>query len=203
MSTAAIEAGPAPRYLTLDELVGLMHEPARGGVLRLLEQHRERFESTPGSSHNHQAWPGGYLDHVREVMNVCVVLYASLGALRPLPFTLSDALLVAFVHDIEKPWKYERGEHGALRHASNMQGKDAHHTFRRELLANAGVELTAEQENGVRFAEGEMGAYSNRKRAMGPLAAFCHLADVTSARLWFEHPLADGDPWSGAKRSEG
>ena len=35
---------------------------------------------------------------------------------------------------------------------------------------------------------------------MGPLAAFCHLADVTSSRLWFDHPLAQDDPWPGAGR---
>ena len=128
-------------------------------------------------------------------------LHASLSALRPLPFSLSDALLVAFIHDIEKPWKYRRGEDGHLEHVPTMQGKDAHHAFREKLLAEYGIVLDETQNNGVRYAEGEIGSYSNRRRTMLPLAAFCHLADVTSARIWFDHPLADADPWNGASRS--
>src|SRR5262249_9207094 len=73
-----------------------------------LAEHNDLFWSARGSSHNHQAWAGGYAHHVREVMNVAVVLYDALGQLRPLPFSLSDALVVLFVHDLEKPWAYEQ-----------------------------------------------------------------------------------------------
>ncbi|MCA9623710.1 MAG: hypothetical protein KC731_32030 [Myxococcales bacterium] len=40
----------------------------------------------------------------------------------------------------------------------------------------------------------------NQRRMMGPLAAFCHMCDVASARLWFDHPMAEGDP--GASRCQ-
>jgi hypothetical protein len=31
-----------------------------------------------------------------------------------------------FLHDIEKPWKYELGADGQLHHKAEMQGKEAH-----------------------------------------------------------------------------
>src|SRR6185295_3639509 len=100
--------------------------------------------------------PGGYIDHVTEIMNIAVVLYERLGELRPLPFSRSDLLLVVFLHDLEKPWKYELGPDGHLRHKANLASKDAHQAFRVKTLADAGVVLTATHENGLRYVEGEL-----------------------------------------------
>ena len=176
-------------YLTLDALVCLIDDPPRTACQKLLADHRARFEEAYGSTHNHQSWPGGYLDHVQEVMNVVVVLQRTLGELRPLPFSLSDALLVCFFHDVEKPWKYEMGEDGKLRHKKSMETKAEHQAFREAKLEEYGVVFTPEQENGMKYAEGEIGVYTNERRVMGPLAALAHMCDVARARLWFDHPM--------------
>jgi len=107
---------------------------------------------------------------------------------------------VVFLHDLEKPWKYELGVDGQLHHKAEMQGKEAHQKFRMETLARYGITLTAQHENGLRYAEGELADYSNKQRRMGPLAAMAHMCDVASARLWFDHPAAIDDPWIGATR---
>jgi hypothetical protein len=39
-------------------------------------------------------------------MNIAIELYKNLGSHRPLPFSLSDVLLILYLHDLEKPWKY-------------------------------------------------------------------------------------------------
>jgi hypothetical protein len=187
-------------YRTVDELVALIDEPNRSGCARMLSENRTLFATVQGSTNNHQAWPGGYLDHVCEVMNIAVVLHGELGALRPLPFSLSDLLLVVYLHDVEKPWKYELVD-GQLRHKADMQGKAAHQAFRMTMLARYGIALTAEHENGLRYAEGELADYTNQRRMMGPLAAAAHMCDVASARLWFDHPAAVADPWTGAARA--
>jgi hypothetical protein len=188
-------------YLPIDNLVDLIDEPNRTAIKNILTDNRELFSKVQGSTHNHQAWPGGYIDHVTEVMNIAVVMFRELGALRPIPFTLSDILLVVFLHDIEKPWKYELGADGHLQHKASMQSKADHQRFRIEKLTEYGVQLTPEHENGLKYAEGELTDYTNRERKMGPLAAMAHLCDVTSARLWFDYPAASADPWDGAKRS--
>ena len=55
----------------------------------------------------------------------------------------------------------------------------------------------------LRYAEGELADYTNKRRMMGPLAAMAHMCDVASARLWFDYPAATGDPWLGAARVAG
>jgi len=189
-----------PKYFSVDDMVAMIDEPNRSACARILADHRTLFETVQGSTHNHQAWPGGYLDHVVEIMNVGVVLYERLNAIRPLPFSLSDLLLVVFLHDVEKPWKYELRDDGRLHHKESMQTKEQHQAFRLAKLAEYGVTFTPEQENGMKYAEGEINDYSNRRRAMGPLAALAHMCDVASARLWFDHPSAQDDPWTGARR---
>lgn len=189
------------RYYDIENLLGLI-EPAavREGCLRMYAENCDLYREVQGSTHNHQAWPGGYHDHVAEVMNLAHVLFETLNAQRQLPFTLSDLLLVVFLHDAEKPWKYEVGPDGELQHRPGMETKDDHQRFRMKKLAEYGITLTPEQENGLEYAEGEIKNYSNRKRHMGPLAAVAHMCDVASARLWFDHPAAEADPWIGARR---
>ena len=92
-------------YALVEALVDRIDNPNGAACRRILAEHRELFATVQGSTHNHQAWRGGYLDHVSEVMNIAVLLYEQLAAKRPLPFSLSDLLLVVFLHDIEKPWK--------------------------------------------------------------------------------------------------
>lgn len=189
------------RYHSLDALVDMIDEPNRSACARMLADHRGLFATVQGSTHNHQAWKGGYIDHVTDAMNVAVVLYEELAALRPLPFSLSDVLLVVYLHDLEKPWKYELGADGHLQHRPGLTTKESHQGFRVQKLVEYGVALTAEQENGLRYAEGELADYTNRRRVMGPLAAMVHMCDVASARLWFDHPAAADDPWRGATRA--
>lgn len=187
-------------YRTIEEMLDLVDEPNGSICKRILADNRKLFQTVQGSTNNHQNWPGGYFDHVQEIMNIAVVLYNQLDMIRPLPFSLSDLLLVVYSHDIEKPWKYELRADGQLHHKSSMQTKEDHQRFRMQKLAEYGIVFTPEQENGIKYAEGELNDYSNRQRMMGPLACVAHMCDVCSARLWFNHPMADKDPWIWARR---
>jgi hypothetical protein len=185
-------------YLSFGELLQRVDQPYQSAFQRLLTAHDELFRSARGSSHNHQAWTGGYADHIREVMNIAVVLHDALVQRRPLPFSLSDALVALFVHDLEKPWAYEKA--GGTWHRREGFKENAHE-FRMAKLAEAQITLSAELERAVLFVEGEGSHYNNRTRGMSPLAAFCHMCDVASARLWHDYPLERNDPWIGAGRS--
>ncbi len=189
-----------PYYFTIDEMLEFVDEPNRTGCIQLLADNRKLFQTVQGSTHNHQNWTGGYFDHVQEIMNISVVLYNLLNSKRPLSFSLSDLLLVVYLHDVEKPWKYEFDEKGALIHKIGMKNKEDHQKFRMAKLAEYNIILTPEQENGMKYAEGELNDYSNLRRTMGPLSCVAHMCDVASARLWFDHPLKEDDPWNGAGR---
>jgi hypothetical protein len=188
-------------YYSLDHLVTFIEGPNGEACCRILADHRKLFQVVQGSTNNHQAWAGGYFDHVQEVMNIAIVLYNKLHEIRELPFTESDTLLILFLHDIEKPWKYELKD-GILFHVPSLETKDQAHEFRAAKLREYGIVLTEEQQNALRYVEGEFEDYSSRRRVMGPLAALCHMADVASARIWFDHPkeFSDDEPWLDAGR---
>ena len=91
-------------YLPIEALIDLIDEPNRRICHAILTDNRALFEQARGSTHNHQTWDGGYIDHVTDGMNYARHLYAFVEAFgRPLPFSVSDALLVFFLHDLEKP----------------------------------------------------------------------------------------------------
>lgn len=189
-----------PNYYSIEHMLEMIEEPNRTACIHILADNRKLFQTVQGSTNNHQNWIGGYFDHVQEIMNIAVILYERLDSIRPLPFSLSDLLLVVYLHDIEKPWKYELRNDGQLHHKVTMLTKEDHQRFRMEKLTEYGVMITPEQENGMKYAEGELNDYTNRKRVMGPLACVAHMCDVASARLWFDYPMETDDSWSGAGR---
>lgn len=175
-------------------MIYLIDESQAEACARILADQGQLFAQAAGATHNHQTWVGGYLDHLREVMNLAVVLYPTLDGLRPLSFTLSDALLVLFLHDLEKPWQQTESAQLPLGSHSDK------HKFRLDLARRYEINLTPELENAMDFIEGEGPRYTSKERRMGPLAAFCHVCDTLSARLWFDHPETE-DQWSPPRGS--
>ena len=187
-------------YQSIDHWLHFIDVPWRPACQQILREHRALFETTPGSTNNHQTWPGGYIDLITDLMNIAHELYQTLRIHRPLPFTLSDSLLVLFLHDIEKPWKYELRGDGQLHHVAGMETKEKQHAWRMAFLQRYGIELTSAQLNALKYVEGELSDYSPRHRVMNELAAFCHMCDVCSARIFPQYPVAERDPWPGAQR---
>lgn len=187
-------------YLELDALLCLIDEPASTACRRILADNRALFERTRGSTHNHQTWDGGYIDHITDGLNYARHLYALDAALgRPMPFSLSDALLIFYLHDLEKPWRIAVSESGEAFNRPGLDSKAAFKAFREAKLAEYGLVLTPAQLNGLTYVEGEMQDYSSKRRVMNELAAFCHKVDVWSARQCYDYPK-NGDEWTGAAR---
>ena len=195
--------GMKPKYHTLNELIGMIEEP-NGSICRgMLDENQVLFTAARGSKHNHQAWRGGYLDHITEIMNIAVILYTPLNEARPLPFSLSDSLLVLYLHDLEKPWKYITKEDGSLEINPLLADKAAQvGPFVEQKIREYGFVLTEDLWNGIKYVEGEKSDYSGKRRTQTPLAAFAHLCDNWSARGWFDFPAESEDPWPGAERSK-
>jgi hypothetical protein len=143
---------------------------------------------TPGSGKSHQAWEYGYRDHLQEVMNIACILYERLGKERSLPFTLSSALLVLFLHDCEKPFR--RASEAELQAFLWVKERPikSDKTFQKLVISHYGFLLSADELNGLKYVEGENEAYVEGQRVQGPLAAFCHVCDTISARIWFDYP---------------
>jgi hypothetical protein len=181
------------RYRTMEELLDFVDRPANRKLSEIYTKYRSQMYTAQGSQHNHQAWDGGYIDHVTDTMNIARLLFVTMNDKRKLEFTLSDALIVLFFHDIEKAFPSDITKHVDAGCARPKAKNKVRYCFLHEhkvwdLLSN-------DQKNAIDHAEGEGSSYTNEHRAMGPLAAFCHICDVTSARIWFDRPLSDSESW--------
>ena len=191
-STLEVEAG---HYLDLTSLMSLIDDTYRHKLWTILHEHEQRFFDAEGSSKNHQAWRGGYMDHVLEVMNIACQQYLWMNRARKLPFSLSDALVVLFLHDIEKPFKH--GKFLACLCPDNYTKgcdcppvdatKENRRKFRDTVMAKYGIFVAKDLENALRYVEGVPDSeYTPGERTMNELAAFVHSCDILSARLWHD-----------------
>jgi hypothetical protein len=169
------------KYYNIEELFDFIESPNREACIRLYAYNKEMFDIAAGSSHNHQAWEGGYMGHMRDIMNIAVRIYSSLAIARPFPFTLSDLLVVLFLHDIEKPWLYG-GKPEVVNRFEDYQ------VFQKMKILEYGFELTDDQWNAIKYAHGEGNNFKKTERVSKPLAAMLHCCDTMSARIWFDYP---------------
>lgn len=179
-----------PRLECLIRYVGMIDSANCIAMIRLLEDEGERIALSPGSTHNHQTWPGGYVDHILGMLEHAEMLYDA--PKMPLPFTIGDAVLVILLHDIEKPWKYVDNPDGTRR---VFEDEDDIKSFLHEIVQSYRFKLNDMHLNALKYAHSEGKDYRAGKRVMNELAAFLHVCDVWSARIEFDRhilpPLED------------
>lgn len=173
------------KKLPLNELIALLEPPRRAVAQAFVQEFSQTFFSLPGSTTKHQAWPGGYVAHLEETMNIARELFRTLQALRPLGFHESDALFTLFLHDTDKLLSYSIVNGKTERILSHYE---AQQIFLR-LIKKAHYVLTSEEENALRYVHGEGVDYHPTERVMQPLAAFIHCCDVISARVWYDYGI--------------
>lgn len=171
------------KYYTIFEILDFISEPNKSIFLKIINENKDIFFSAKGSNTKHQAWEGGYIDHITECCNIAISLYNSLNNLRKLPFSIEDCCIVIFLHDIEKPWLYN----GKI----SIKKRDYRYVFRESLFTKYKISLTEDHFTAIRYIEGEGKDYSSTKRILNPLGAFCHSCDVISARIWYDKPEVD------------
>ena len=163
-------------YWTIEDmLVYFVNDQHASDCFKFIKKNQKLFNSSKGSATKHQAWSGGYRAHIAEVMNIAVVTFEALEHIRPLPFSLSDALLGCFLHDIEKIWK----------HAIDYDDQEI---VDKNKILNDEFHLTDDLWNAIKYTHGEGDDYHPTERIQKPLAAFVHHCDNTSARIWFDQP---------------
>lgn len=182
-------------YLTFDQLVELVPPHTLIAVRRMMADHRDAIFAAPASAHNHQAWPGGYADHVTEIANIALVQYAALSALRPLPFTVGDVILVVLLHRFDRVFRYGPDKHYLA--AGTVKQR---HGLRDMLIRRYKISLSAQHVNALRYAEGEHDEHRRDRRAASPLAAFLQSSTLISSRVWPQFPAAANDLWASGRQ---
>lgn len=149
------------------------------GLIQFHDCNLTNILTAKGSSCNHQAWEGGYCDHLVQCFLIAQNLYKSLSELRELPFTLESAIVVLYLHDIEKIFKY--GKYPSI---DSMPDKQI--WYKESLSKIYKVDLTSDELNALKYIHGEGEDYKKDERVMCPLAAFCHSVDILSARVFYD-----------------
>ena len=152
----------------------LLNDARKEAIIKYHNKNLDLINKARGSSHNHQVWEGGYGDHIEECLKIAHNLFHSLQAIRPLPFSLDSSIIVLYFHDIEKMYKYTSGV---------LIDKDKYYNV---TLPAHGIFFTEEERNALTYIHGEGADYSSEMRMMNSLAAFCHVVDTISSRIWFD-----------------
>lgn len=165
----------------------LYEDPSYAGVMKFHQDHEQLILTAKGSKSKHQAWPGGYLDHLVECIEIGGQMMDGLRLIRPLPFSFESVIKVLYFHDIEKMFKYSGVPMCDPKHPEVFSDKMK---FYREIMpAEWGIEFTAEELNALENIHGEVNY--GEHRVAGPLAAFCHCCDMLSARMWHDKPTKE------------
>lgn len=185
------------------------------GLLRFHDDHINEILVAKGSGHNHQAWSGGYHDHLFHCFVLAQDLYRLLnerigpGPFQPqnvagyddfrgIPFSLESAIIVLYLHDIEKIFKY--GLNPGRYPERLIEAKDA--WYLGILPEKYGVWLDDQEYNALKYAHGEGDDHRKDMRVATPLAGFIHSIDNLSARVLhnireISHGFAPVVPTSG------
>lgn len=133
-------------------------------------EHLELINASRGSNCKHQAWEGGYRDHLEQCMEIAEKICDFCPEI-----SLQSVFIVIYFHDIEKIWKYTIGL---------PENFDKNYWYNCILPDKYNINFTAEELNALKYIHGEGNDYS-KVRIMNELAAVCHSADVISARVFY------------------
>lgn len=171
-------------YYKLNDFLEMIDEPNRSSCRKIYLDNKKMFDKSKGSNVKHHSWVGGYIEHVEETMNIGINLYNTLNGLRKLDFSLSDVLILLFLHDLEKPWKYA----GTEKESEYVRGFSDYNDFIKEKINEYNFKLSDYQLKELKYIHGEGDDYDPNRNIQGPLSAFIHTCDVLSARVWHEFP---------------
>lgn len=169
------------KYKHLNYFLNKLDTPNAISCKKLFTDFQERFKAAPGSLRKHQAWEGGYVHHLEETMNLGALIYKEMNRFRKLEFSFSDVILILFLHDLEKPFRYVPTK-------KEFRSDVEKRAFIESLIKKYKIKLTADHKNALKYIHGEGDSFHRTKRIQKPLAAFVHCLDTVSARIWFDEP---------------
>lgn len=155
----------------LSQYIGHIDKTNQEIITQLILDNFDRVLMAPGALESHQAWPGGFLDHILDMITIGETIYKTQ---EDLPFTFGDLVLVILLHDIEKPFRYVEPampfEGATNQEIYDFLGKTYHFVLDEMHL------------NALKYAHGENEHYIPHKRVMKELGGYLHACDVISAR---------------------
>lgn len=160
--------------------------PDYDGIIKFHYDYEDFIKTAKGSKKKHQAWQGGYVDHLVECMMIGDMMYERFEWVRPLAFDFANVVKVLYFHDVEKIFKYGPYYLDDLDEFESATFEKKDWFYKEGLPERYNVVFTDEELNALTYIHGEK-EYGDEKQML-PLGAFCHACDCLSARMWFDHP---------------
>lgn len=162
-------------YNGINKAIQEIDEVNRKALLSYFDKHSKRIAMSPGSKASHQAWTGGYMDHISHMIQLADSIYYDNKEpefWNPSNFTIGDIYLVIFLHDFEKPFRL-------------VEPKFSQEDIKKE-FESFGFQLNDMHLNALKYAHGENEDYIPHQRVMNELAGILHAVDVLSARTYHQ-----------------
>ncbi len=205
MCQAASRFDPAEMFddllnVTRDEIAD---DALRALVAEILTHHREALLTLPAATHNHHAFVGGWLEHVRSVVQTVLYLvpkYQQYYADMQPPLSKDVAVAGAILHDIGKLRELELQPQGAQYTSSGvlighiLQGRDI---VREAAGASQVDEETLLRLEHVIVAHQRLAEWGSPKPPMTPEALLVHYADDIDAKFHNFYAILRDDTHDG------
>ena len=163
------------RYANGDKLLDLLEkiedQDLRPKVIELYKKFEDKINYYPASSTAHHNWPFGWSDHTAQVIDFGIKLYKNVVPKSLADFTLDDVILVCFVHDLDKLWRYKEAE--------GKRKKKIHFDYVKRLPFEPTSKVIAECfRNGIELTDQHIEAINNHHGGFTP-----HLISVQSKNV--------------------
>lgn len=169
-------------------LRSIQNEELKEKYLNLYNTIEKDFTTAPAAVKYHHNWQGGLNTHTEQVINIAVNLFNKWKD--ELTINLDDVIIVSFIHDLDKMYKYE------LRPLSEKKDNKPFYAYKHKsgatyppemdvlrILAKHGISLTREQTEALAWHHGGWSDASKTYKSNSQLAAIVHVADLFSARV--------------------
>ncbi len=171
------------RYIItdFDRMIALLDEDMQGPVYDFFVNYYKGFTEARGSRVKHHARVGGLRHHLLQMATLYSILYSIFSLLvAHRDYTISDGIVVIFLHDIEKLLKYT--DQNDLDFYKGQYQSDPR-IMLQGVVREFQIPLLPKHWDALKYIHGEGADYDPNRRVMSAFGALCHCADILSARI--------------------
>lgn len=153
---------------------------------------KDRIDLYPSSTKYHHWWIGGWSDHTAQVMQISFDLFLKSSSYADIKdFDINDVILVSFVHDLDKLWRYvqikEPKDNQLFEYRKDIIPYAENSKVVAECYRN-GIQLTDQHIEAIDHHHGgyslDMSSVFSKNTHMTKLSVIIHCADMLSYYLW-------------------
>lgn len=152
----------------------------------------KEIEFCPAAIKHHHWWKKGWLDHTAQVLKISIDIYNNMSEYEPITdFTIDDVILVAFVHDLDKLWRYTELEKPKEGQLFEYRNDITPYTESSKVVAECfrhGIELTDQHIEAIDHHHGgysvDISSVYSKSSKTTKLSTLIHCADMLSTFMW-------------------